>query len=206
MIKTLLVTTGAVLLAATGLQAAPGSRSFAGGRGYQGGYNRPASRVSPQYSAGYRGRGAYGYRGYGGYRGGHYGHRYYLGGVPFFYDPFFFGFGYYGGYGYPYGYGYGYDNPYTAGYYNGRIADSRNRDQDDDDDNKGDPRQEGAAALPKAVQKQLAQRGYYHGTVDGEFGPASKSALTRFQKDHDLHATGRIDPATMKALGFEDRG
>ncbi len=203
MIKTLLVTAGAVLMAASGLQAAPGGHSFGGGRGSSGAFNRPAARSSAQYSSAYRGRGGYGNRGY---RGGYYGHRYYLGGVPFFYDPFLFG--YYGGFGYPYGgygygYGYGYDNPYTTGYYNGRVADNRNRDQDEDD-NDGN-RQQNAAALPKAVQKQLAQRGYYRGSIDGEFGPASKSALTRFQKDNDLRASGRIDPATMKALGFEDR-
>ena len=193
MIKTLLATTGAVLLTATALPAAPGGH-FAAARGGSPSFSRPAARVSPQYAGVRRGYGG-GYYGRGG-RG--YGRRYYLYGVPYFYDPFFFGgFGYFGGGfygGYPYGagYGYGYDG---AGYYNGRVADGQ--------DNNGDAHQD-PAALPKAVQKQLSQRGYYKGSIDGEFGPGSRSALSRFQHDNNLRATGRIYPATMKALGFEE--
>lgn len=192
MIKTLLATTGAILLTATALPAAPGGH-FAVARGGSPSFSRPAARVSPQYATARRG----GYYGRG-YRGGYYGgyrHRYFLYGVPYFYDPFFFGgFGYYGA-GFYGGYPYGYDNP---GYYNGRIADGQ--DNDGDNGARQDP-----TALPKAVQKQLAQRGYYKGSIDGEFGPGSRSALSRFQSDNKLRATGRIDPATMKALGFEER-
>ena len=204
MIKTLLATTGAVLMTVSALPAAPGGHSFAAARGASPSFSRPAARVSPQYAvAGRGGRGGrYGY----GYRGGYYGygHRYFLYGVPYFYDPFFFGFGYYGGFygGYPYGAGYGgygYDNPYASGYYNGRVADGGY-------DNHNDGDRANAASLPKAVQKQLSQRGYYKGEVDGDFGPASRSALSRFQHDNNIRATGRIDPETMKALGFEDRG
>ena len=198
MIKTLLATTGAVLMTVSALPAAPGGHSFAAARGASPSFSRPAARVSPQYSTAARGyRNGYGYRGYrGGYYG--YGHRYFLYGVPYFYDPFFFGFGYYGGFygGSPYGYGY--DNPYASGYYNGRVA-------DDGYDSHRDGDRAEASALPKAVQKQLSQRGYYKGEVDGEFGAPSRSALSRFQHDNNLRATGRIDPETMKALGFEDR-
>ena len=204
MIKTLLTTIGAVLMAVSALPAAPGGRSFAVARGGSPSFNRPAARVSPQFATARRG---YGYRGYrGGYYGHGYGHRhrYYLYGVPYFYDPFFFGgLGYYGGGygGYPYGSGYGYDGAYGNGYYNGRVVDSRDNDDDDDNANV----RQNASGLPKAVQKQLAQRGYYKGSIDGEFGPGSRSALSRFQRDNDLKATGRIDSATMKALGFEER-
>ena len=189
MIKTLLATTGAILLGASALQAASAG-SYHGSAGGARSQARPSANYSHAYGA------RYGYRGYG-YRGGYgYGHRYYFGGVPYFYDPFFFGFGYgyYGGfYGDPYGYG-PYGPGYTNGAYNGRVADDRNGN------NAPDP-----SALPKEVQRQLAKRGYYKGSIDGEFGPASKSALTRFQHDNDLHATGRVDGATLKALGFEDR-
>ena len=191
MIKNLLVTTGALLLAVSGLQAAPHGAAFGGGvHAAPAGARTQAIRPAANFSRGY-------YRG--GYYGG-YGHRYYfLGGVPYFYDPFFFGFGYgyYGGFygdpaGYgPYGYGYG-----NGGAYDGRVVDDRNR-------NNGaapDP-----SALPKEVQRQLSKRGYYKGTVDGEFGPATKTALSRFQQDNKLRATGRVDGATLKALGFEDR-
>ena len=201
MIKTLLATTGAVLLAATGLQAAPHGAAFGGGihaAPGAAGARTQAIRPGANYSHAYRG-GYGGYYGHGYYRG--YGRRYYFfGGVPYFYDPFFFGFGYgyYGGFygdpaGYgPYGYGYG-----NGGAYDGRVVDNRNG-------NNGaapDP-----SALPKEVQRQLSKRGYYKGPSDGEFGPATKSALTRFQQDNKLRATGRVDGATLKALGFEDRG
>ena len=186
MLKTLLATIGAVSFAASALQAAPG-HSFGGGRGYA---DRPAARAGYAYRGGH-----YGYRGGYGY------HRYYLFGVPYFYDPFFFGYygGFYGG-GYGYGgYGYGGDPGYgyNNGAYDGRVVDDRNRGNDG---NQPDP-----AEFAKAVQRQLSRRGYYKGAIDGEFGAGSKSALTRFQQDNNLRATGRIDPATLKVLGFEDR-
>ena len=193
MIKTLLATTGAVLLAASTMQAAP-EAAVGGAHGSSAGLGARAQvRPSANYSRAYGAR--YAYRGYyGGYR-----HFYYLGGVPYFYDPFFFGFGYgyYGGYyGAPGGYGpYGYG--YNNGAYEGQVADGDGQNRKGGDT--PDP-----SALPKEVQKQLAKRGYYKGNIDGEFGPGSKSALTRFQRDNNLRATGRVDGATLKALGFED--
>ena len=59
MIKTLLATTGAVLMAVSALPAAPGGHSFAAARGGSPSFSRPAARVSPQYSSARRG---YGYR------------------------------------------------------------------------------------------------------------------------------------------------
>ena len=38
-------------------------------------------------------------------------------------------------------------------------------------------------------------------TVDGKMGPATRTALRDFQKQHNLKVTGRPDAATMKALG-----
>ncbi len=63
--------------------------------------------------------------------------------------------------------------------------------------------QSGAKSLPGAVQRQLAERGYYKGGIDGQFGPASKSALKRFQRNNDIKSTGLIDEPSLKALGFE---
>jgi peptidoglycan hydrolase-like protein with peptidoglycan-binding domain len=37
--------------------------------------------------------------------------------------------------------------------------------------------------------------------VDGKWGPKSSAALKVFQSSHKLKATGRMDPATAKALG-----
>ncbi len=165
-----------------------GSRSYARGVGYRGAYR-------------------------GGYYGGRgYGRFYYLGGVPYYY-PFFglgygLGFGYpayaydgfwsgypgYGGYGYG-GYGYGYGGPGGPGpdgAYEGRVTDQ------------GSPNGQQGASLPEAVQRQLSKRGYYKGTIDGNFGASSRSALSRFQRDNHLKDTGRIDEDTLEALGFSD--
>ena len=126
----------------------------------------------------------------GGYnRGGYYGrgHYYYFGGVPYFYglgfgDPYYYGLGY----NVPY-YGYGY--PYPGGPYEGRVVVGN---------------AQGESSLPSEVQQLLAKRGYYKGKVDGQFGPASRSALSRFQHDNGLKETGRIDEVSLQALGFSD--
>jgi hypothetical protein len=62
------------------------------------------------------------------------------------------------------------------------------------------------AAIPTPVpdvrtaQRQLKERGYYSGPVDGVMGPATESALRAFQRDRGLKATGRLDPVTMRTL------
>lgn len=204
MLKTLLVLCGVLVISATGLQA-QGVRGAVGRGAFVGhGGSFASGRPSSYRGYGY-GRGGY-YHGYG-HHGWYRGRCYYLGGVPYFY-PFDFGFGYpyyYGGFGdgfgYGYGgpYGYGGNNVYAEndGAYNGRIADNEN--------GTGNGGQPGGASLPEAVQKQLAKRGYYKDTVDGQFGPESRSALTRFQTKQGIKATGKIDEATLEALGFTDR-
>ena len=192
MLKTLLVVCGVLVISAAGLQA-QGVHSFAG----------HGSLAAARPSA-YRGYNGGYYRGHG---GGYRGRFYYLGGIPYFY-PFDFGFGYpyyagyYGGFGDGYGYGYGGAYGYGGGYpgndgaYNGRLADGESGNA-----NGG---QSGGASLPEAVQRQLAKRGYYKGSVDGQFGAESRSALIRFQKKQGLKETGRIDEPTLEALGFTD--
>jgi peptidoglycan hydrolase-like protein with peptidoglycan-binding domain len=51
-----------------------------------------------------------------------------------------------------------------------------------------------------AVQRALAQLGYYHGPVDGVVGPQTQRALRSFQSADALPATGQIDSATLRAL------
>ena len=63
---------------------------------------------------------------------------------------------------------------------------------------------QGGGSLPEEVQRQLSKRGYYKGSVDGQFGPESRSALSRFQRKQGLKDTGKIDEATLEALGFTD--
>lgn len=51
-----------------------------------------------------------------------------------------------------------------------------------------------------AVQKLLNTRGYSVGAVDGWFGPATTSAVQRFQRDHGLYPSGIIEPRTRRRL------
>jgi hypothetical protein len=124
------------------------------------------------------------------HRGG--GRYYYFGGVPYFFPFYDIGFGY-PYYDYDYGYpGYYGDVPYgPQPAFEGKIADG------------SAPGQNGPS-LPTVVQQQLAKRGYYKGSIDGKFGPASRSALSRFQHQNGLQETGRIDEPTLMALGFAD--
>ena len=52
------------------------------------------------------------------------------------------------------------------------------------------------------LQSDLQQLGYYSSKVDGVFGPLTRQALKRFQRDKGLEVTGAIDPATAEALGW----
>ena len=51
-----------------------------------------------------------------------------------------------------------------------------------------------------AVQRALAQLGYYHGPVDGVVGPQTERAIRWFQSADSLPVTGEIDSATLRAL------
>ena len=50
------------------------------------------------------------------------------------------------------------------------------------------------------MQKRLAELGYQPGTADGKMGPRTVSALKKFQHDHHLPATGRLDAETVLKL------
>jgi peptidoglycan hydrolase-like protein with peptidoglycan-binding domain len=52
----------------------------------------------------------------------------------------------------------------------------------------------------KAVQKQLTDLGYYIAAIDGERGPALRSAVMAFQKVNGLGADGIVGKATLAAL------
>lgn len=53
--------------------------------------------------------------------------------------------------------------------------------------------------LVKEVQKHLVRTGFPV-TQDGDFGPATKRAVTLFQLERDLPGTGSVDPATWELL------
>ena len=50
------------------------------------------------------------------------------------------------------------------------------------------------------AQQALRQQGLYKGPVDGKFGPETRSAVTRFQKQNGLQQTAQLDPQTMGEL------
>lgn len=56
--------------------------------------------------------------------------------------------------------------------------------------------------LAADVQEALKRRGYYKGSIDGDIGPASRSAIRAYQSDRGLSVTGRIDRSLLEALGI----
>ena len=52
------------------------------------------------------------------------------------------------------------------------------------------------------VQQALKQLGYYAGDVNGSLGVSTRNALTAYQQDSGLDATGVVDEATVRALGL----
>lgn len=56
----------------------------------------------------------------------------------------------------------------------------------------------------KEVQRRLKNWGYYNGSVDGIYGPATVSAVKYFQKKNGLTADGICGKATYAALSMND--
>ena len=57
--------------------------------------------------------------------------------------------------------------------------------------------------LAMSVQSKLAEQSYYQGPVDGVVGSSTMEAIRRFQTDHGLSVTGKIDPTLLNALAIE---
>jgi hypothetical protein len=97
---------------------------------------------------------------------------------------------------YPWGYGYGY--PYGAySYYDNGYYDDGYAAREYSEYDSGN-----ADSSVSQVQAALAREGYYHGSIDGSFGPATQNALRRYQRNRGLDATGQIDQSVLEALGL----
>jgi hypothetical protein len=60
------------------------------------------------------------------------------------------------------------------------------------------PGDQGAAV--KVLQRALAHLGYSPGKIDGQYGPSTVDAVTRFQRAGGLTADGILGPKTLRAL------
>jgi len=52
----------------------------------------------------------------------------------------------------------------------------------------------------RTLQKALANSGFYSGSIDGNLGAKTKSAIYEFQKEHDLKADGVVGKQTWFEL------
>ncbi len=52
------------------------------------------------------------------------------------------------------------------------------------------------------IQQALADKGYYKGAVNGQWGDDSTAALQKFQTDHQLYNDGKISSLSLIQLGL----
>jgi len=52
----------------------------------------------------------------------------------------------------------------------------------------------------RTAQRELKDRGFYSGAIDGVIGTATQAALRAYQRDRGLTVTGRLDPPTVRSL------
>lgn len=59
-----------------------------------------------------------------------------------------------------------------------------------------------ADSTVRSAQTALNDKGYDAGRVDGQWGPSTQNAVRRFQSERGLAQSGRLDSATLTALGI----
>lgn len=52
----------------------------------------------------------------------------------------------------------------------------------------------------RSVQRRLKDLGYYKGSADGDFGPATEEAVKAFQRANGLKADGKVGPKTLEKM------
>jgi hypothetical protein len=147
-----------------------GGGHFGGGGGHVGA--RGGHSGGSGHFAGFTGHG------FARHQGAHFGrneNHFRHGGHFFFGSPFWYDYGYNDSY-------YGYDDDYA-----GEYAAAQSSPDD-------------LTPTFIAVQKELAQLGYYHSEVDGLMGPQTERAIRWFQSVEKLPVIGQIDDPTLKAL------
>ena len=55
----------------------------------------------------------------------------------------------------------------------------------------------------RSAQAALETQGYNPGSIDGQMGPNTRTALIKFQQDKGLTPSGTLDNATLAALGVK---
>lgn len=53
------------------------------------------------------------------------------------------------------------------------------------------------------IQQQLRQDGFYRGPVDGIYGPETRRALSQWQTENGLPATGQLDRRTLAQMDVD---
>lgn len=61
-----------------------------------------------------------------------------------------------------------------------------------------------SSATIRDAQQVLKDKGFYDGTVDGIYGPKTKSAVRSYQQKQSLTADGRLGPQTLDSLGVRN--
>jgi peptidoglycan hydrolase-like protein with peptidoglycan-binding domain len=56
------------------------------------------------------------------------------------------------------------------------------------------------------AQQQLQSDGYYKGSVDGAYGPMTRAAIRKYQRDNNLTVNGQLDRQTCDRLGLRSEG
>lgn len=57
--------------------------------------------------------------------------------------------------------------------------------------------------MVRNIQTRLRTLGFYEGGIDGLWGPATQTAIERFQQSRSLQVTGQLTPVTASAMGLD---
>jgi len=60
-----------------------------------------------------------------------------------------------------------------------------------------------SSSVIRTVQRDLQQKGFYSGAVNGVMGPQTREAIRKFQRTQNLNDTGRLDQQTLSRLGVD---